>query len=1580
MVSLTFDPGNPDERCSVVVHPVALDFQKQQHLVVDSVSKVFYRVDGYLREGCMSYSFLNVFVKPDGGYHRIVVDADSFVLTHSTCDWSSMYSVIELCCGSGYLGIGARVAGFKTVLGCDSNKKFTDHFQQMHNLPTVTGNVCDASVISEIWSKISSPCGIAAGISCQPYSYLGDQRSGSDERSQSLPGVLKATHYLRAPYALLECVEPANQDTYVQEQIASFCAQTGYTAHQVILKLQDVWPCRRGRWWCLLLSPALGTMTLTDFPQHTGLQKIAQIITHATKLEPDELSQLLLHDDENQAFGVDSAGQSPHMVNMYGQLPCALHSWGNPLQACPCSCRDQGLSRQRLQDKGLHGVVLPTDTPGMVRHIHPSELAVLNGVDPVQNWEPLRFSLCSLGQLASPLQSLWMLSQLKSHLDKIYSGTTTVSPFRDLNTYMGWLIARSKLVWDPKVTGELGMIAKTWEPVTTFTLDQLFAMDFWEHQGCDGLSLTEIFQMILRAEPNTSLYQFLQRELAVLKDAVVVEDVDIPPTVPFEVEDMQGVWVELGDATIQVNFSRNATVSDLIAAECRLTDGKEKITCMAQGCELSPDSLLCSGQTVQICFQKIEGESGPLPSLMPCDETAARETSDDHDPHMPGETTDDQPDMVVDTVADGTHGDDPTLHADSSHVEVPDASMPDHAVPETAAPVPSLPLVSPTPLVHLDKAGLLRLEAPMPSQHSQVAGMLVQAIKTSDRIRILDAQELAWADDEIRWHLNRLFDLHVARLQESSSQDTPYFKQIVMLDPLLLHGWIATEGTQVSAWCQQFDVSKVDAFVLVAPIKGHWVPFIAWVKNGQMNVKTWDEQDADHSGMLPVLLALARGLGIQSPPVFYREHRLFIQAGSCGALSISFVAHMLFGQKLPMIESEATLAHAQYRAMFQHACSTVTTCSRPWLWGLGSQEQTTQQLAELLEEQGVPRTHCNTRAQAAIAAIGVKAVSHALTMKHPWKQLKTLGNHVKFQFLLPSELQTKVQHKPPRKHAKKHGPLNDAPQQVELDPEKLIVATGTFHSGGEALNQIGLHQIGPLAEGIVVVTPLQAEPYLRANQLVSSCPLALLIVHGLPEGVNTALPLTTVSVPSRCSVDKEPILFEAAMVQLGTGFVEKTQDKQLISVATMDVATVKFMLYKDEIADEWDQVIAAPLRYIVGKFPMLTLCETTNCQCPRWHNPKHIPTKTVIQDVWRRQFLRLNFKPEVPEKAILFTVCVRIPTELLKPVLEESGKFGIYGEPRSPDGREIAQDFSIVWAPRVDHSELIRLRQTTPEVIGLARIGDRKGLRVLSSAAQTVHEKLRPGTVYLASGPRQQYVVGPMPYGSDRTAISKALSQLHWEAKPMQPIASRDGKGAMWVVQALEEPPQRMYQLSHGEIVITKHKTSEKDGKSNPSVPIASPTTLALCGTATKHKEHKEDPWAHYDPWQKTIAEPTAPPTDSLKRIEQQIEHAVLARLPQPQPDTADRLTHLETQMQTMMAKHTSLEKQVKDSEARQTGHIVAIQQQVNQQGQQLQGALEMQQQNMAAMFDAQMTQIRGLLRKRPNDETDAPGSAMSLE
>lgn len=117
-----------------------------------------------------------------------------------------------------------------------------------------------------------------------------------------------------------------------------------------------------------------------------------------------------------QEFG----GLAKNILNLKKALPTALHGWANQLDPCPCGCRLHPLAFERLAKKGLHGVLIPIDGNmgpeeqymSKLRHIHPWEMALLMGLRPNKNWgSSLKLAISGIGQIASPLQSGWILAQ-----------------------------------------------------------------------------------------------------------------------------------------------------------------------------------------------------------------------------------------------------------------------------------------------------------------------------------------------------------------------------------------------------------------------------------------------------------------------------------------------------------------------------------------------------------------------------------------------------------------------------------------------------------------------------------------------------------------------------------------------------------------------------------------------------------------------------------------------------------------------------------------------------------------------------------------------------------------------------------------------------------------------------------------------------------------------------------------------------------------------------------------------------------------------------------------------------------------
>ena len=153
--------------------------------------------------------------------------------------------------------------------------------------------------------------------------------------------------------------------------------------------------------------------------------------------------------------------------------------------------------------------------------------------------------------------------------------------------------------------------------------------------------------------------------------------------------------------------------------------------------------------------------------------------------------------------------------------------------------------------------------------------------------------------------------------------------------------------------------------------------------------------------------------------------------------------------------------------------------------------------------------------------------------------------------------------------------------------------------------------------------------------------------------ITTALPHLKVMLPCTCIANREPLLAETWIVQLGNGLVEKQVISQAIALDQLEVASVKAMVYRDELSVKWEDFVSSPIKHVVHFFPLLKRCQNEDCSCDCWHNPEGLTVKEPLMDVWRRQFLSSGFKQTPAAKADIFSVCLRIPAALLDALLSK---------------------------------------------------------------------------------------------------------------------------------------------------------------------------------------------------------------------------------------------------------------------------------------------------------------------------------------
>eukprot|EP00435_Cladocopium_sp_Y103_P059290 s5_g21.t1 len=163
-----------------------------------------------------------------GNQQWLTRSAETVVMLHHPKDLTQGLKVTEVCAGIDAISEGYRACGVETVSCNEINPVFAQ-WMQKEGKQVIEGDVCDPAVIAALSTVIGNV--LSGGVSCQPWSYLGDQQQLSDNRSRSLPGTLKAIHLLQVPLALLECTPAVLHAAEAQDMLKSFAALTGMVIH-----------------------------------------------------------------------------------------------------------------------------------------------------------------------------------------------------------------------------------------------------------------------------------------------------------------------------------------------------------------------------------------------------------------------------------------------------------------------------------------------------------------------------------------------------------------------------------------------------------------------------------------------------------------------------------------------------------------------------------------------------------------------------------------------------------------------------------------------------------------------------------------------------------------------------------------------------------------------------------------------------------------------------------------------------------------------------------------------------------------------------------------------------------------------------------------------------------------------------------------------------------------------------------------------------------------------------------------------------------------------------------------------------
>eukprot|EP00438_Fugacium_kawagutii_P028074 Skav223923 [mRNA] locus=scaffold2593:344072:357285:+ [translate_table: standard] len=1457
----------------------------------------------------------------------------------------------DTCCGLGGFSTACEALGIKVISAVDLSALAVESYQLNHSSSVWQADVANMESRYRMHSlQLQDSCQalVTAGFPCQPYSRQGQGLGLLDSRSRALPDLLITSHLLQSVGLLLECVPEAGQDTDTQTLLESYAQQRGMKIVQTVLHLHTVWPARRTRWFALIVPH--------DMPLHVlqGLPCLSTPPTVGAWMSPEwpawdesEEQHLQWTEMELQVYRDPTYGEVDRRLNMQEPLPTALHSWGNALYACPCKCRTRGLSPITLRKKGLRGIEIRSKLwPYFARHIHPKELQYLLGFPPMElTLKEGRAQLCLFGNAVSPLQVVWILSQL---LFAMFPGFV-LAPLQVLQAFMEELATQKQLVW-PNMHAGVGTLSLDFQDTTC-------EVAFHPHQTVGQLlkaewALTKPGRVVRlcaagRLIPPTAFLQECSYQVMLMEDDQGTDSAHVPVLL-VHLGVVQLFWVPQHMSYRSfVHWAGIREFRELVDETARLIDPQDEVSawrhvtvrlCLPSleldlalfeegfglgplsGIQIiSPDTWICTGLWSQDEYVRarllvtcIGLETSKVVVWLPSFAAAVLEARIS----VPfGKTSVTAAHLVSRAAqASGLVAQDPTwtwfssLDSQGSFSEVLhqlelDLGMPSYLASALASVCRSRSEVSDDSDVEISPTW------PMPSCSEQTQWPVApHGLIPNTEFRGLSAMFIRQVASALLGGHAHLLGFHTKVLVVSHCPDASYHAQ-----PL-------------DFW----DGSK--PLLLFTLLNRHWTLVKCEFADGILSVTIYDGlAHASLSAFDWLVSTWKRNL--QCTKVSVHSTWIFAQtrAHTCGTLALAHFAFLA-----GFVSREQAF---QMESMHEGLAVISQQFSCPFV-GCGADEQALiETLSPILQAKGVPSSEVVGRIQSAIKALGHPQLKKALDAHNPWAALKQLGSQKAkpFQWVTYGELQEHIKERSAthfgadadvKKRKKTKEPRKPPVAAASIDPAALELPKGVFVTNdGQALPQLKLEQVVCNARGVAFGSPSQVQQFLVDGKFISVEGLTILVVGSLPESYPRSLPLHVLRVPAIYKATDEPIILECTSVQLGDQAVYQRTNQMAPEIQSFPTGVFRAHIFEDLWQHEgnWAEFVAHPIRSLVQAFDLLQMCRDKDCDgCSRYHpSCEEEGIESALIDVWGFSWHMHDGAKAPPQKAQVLSVYLRVPESSCNSLHRLSGTYGVFFEPRSKDQPTPDPAYGVVWVPKASFADITHRAKTIDNCVAICRLGVKYGIRCLVRHQEDLHSALCPSKPYVQCAIKVIYRLEPLPVGTQRQSLVDLLKDANWNARPLHQCPGSQGKA--WTVGSDQDPPHPFIEAQHGWISISKVRDQQ---------PKTRPQDLIATARTKKHIKDQSssstgsDPWqSGSDPWGQFVRTTPAPvvPSQHVQskledvelRLQEQLDTKFTSQVKQVEKESQDRITVVENQLLHLVENQQKLETWIQDGSAR---------------------------------------------------------------